>query len=213
MTLMPLGDGWNDRITAQFEAAGLAASAPELLTPLADLLDQVVIWNRRHNLTAARGPDELADLYLADALWLTRIGSGCGGKWLDVGSGGGAPGLGLALLRPRLVLELVEPRDKRVAFLRTMIGRWELPRVTVLRCRSDALPAQSVDVALARATLPPPAWLAEGARLARRVVWVLLAREPAPSHEGWRLVHQERYAWPLTGFERTLARYEPEASG
>ncbi len=207
MSLSPLGADWASRLSAQFEAAGLPLDS-ELRERLAGFLDQVVIWNRRHNLTAARDADELVDLYLTDALWLARLGDDLGGKWLDVGSGGGAPGLTLALLRPRRVLELVEPRDKRVAFLRTVIGGAGLERVSVLRTRSDSLPDQSVDVALARATLPPPLWLAEGARLARRVVWVLLAREPAPSQEGWRIAHSERYAWPLTGFERTLVRYE-----
>lgn len=128
-----------------------------------------------------------------------------------MGSGGGAPGLPLALLLPQLHLTLVEPRDKRVAFLRSMLGRLNLTRAQVLRQRSDTLPDRSAAVALARATLPPPEWLREGARLARRAVWVLLAKEPAPTLEGWRLEQLTPYAWPLTGFERSLALYVPDA--
>ena len=128
-----------------------------------------------------------------------------------MGSGGGAPALTLALLSPELSLTLVEPRDKRVAFLRSMLGRLNLTRAQVLRQRSDTLPDRAAAVALARATLPPPEWLREGARLARRAVWVLLAKEPAPTLEGWRLEQLTPYAWPLTGFERSLALYVPDA--
>ncbi|MCA9626345.1 MAG: class I SAM-dependent methyltransferase [Myxococcales bacterium] len=215
-SLKTLGTGWDARVARVFAAAEL--EVPDR-SGFVDLLDQVVIWNRRHNLTAARDADELVDLYLADAAWLAKLGarlitdedSPSRNAWVDVGSGGGAPGLPLALLLPRLHLTLVEPRDKRVAFLRSMLGRLNLTRAQVLRQRSDTLPDRSAAVALARATLPPPEWLREGARLARRAVWVLLAKEPAPTLEGWRLEQLTPYAWPLTGFERSLALYVPDA--
>lgn len=215
-SLGTLGQGWDARVARVFAAAELDVADR---AGFADLLDQVVIWNRRHNLTAARDPDELVDLYLADAAWLAKLGaplvadedSPSRNAWLDVGSGGGAPGLPLGLLMPTLHLTLVEPRDKRVAFLRSMVGRLKLTRAQVLRQRSDTLPDQSAAVALARATLPPPEWLREGARLARRAVWVLLAKEPAPELAGWRLEQLTAYTWPLTGFERSLALYVPES--
>jgi len=222
--LHTLGSGWDALIAQVFESAALDAAALDgaaldvaARAPFCELLDQVVVWNRRHNLTAARSERELVDLYLADAAWLAKLGAPLLGEgesantWLDVGSGGGAPGLPLALLLPRAVLKLVEPRDKRVAFLRSMQGRLKLNNVEVLRKRSDALSDQSAAVALARATLPPAEWLAEGARLARRAVWVLLAKEPAPELSGWRVEIEQRYAWPLTGFERRLVLYRRAA--
>jgi 16S rRNA (guanine527-N7)-methyltransferase len=102
-----------------------------------------------------------------------------GGRWVDVGSGIGAPGLPLALLAPGVDVTLVEPRAKRVSFLRTAIGTLGLDNVRVERSRSDVLAARSFDVAISRATMPPPDWLAEGARLSRQRVWVLLARGPS----------------------------------
>jgi len=208
--LQTLGSGWDALVAQVFESVGLDVAER---APFHELLDQVVIWNRRHNLTAARNEAELVDLYLADAAWLAKLGAPLLGEgesantWLDVGSGGGAPGLPLAMLVPRAVIKLVEPRDKRVAFLRSMQGRLKLTNVEVLRQRSDALSDQSGAVALARATLPPPEWLEEGARLARRAVWVLLAKEPAPALAGWRADTEQSYTWPLTGFERRLVLY------
>lgn len=174
---------------------------------LRQLLDLVVRWNERVDLTAARTTEELVDLYLADALVLLAAQRGDeAGTWLDVGSGAGAPGLVLQVLRPELDLTLVEPRAKRIAFLRTAIGSLELGAKLVGQ-RSEVLLPQSSDVAVSRATFPPEIWLAEGARLARRSVWVLLARGAAPEQPGWELVQEVEYAWPLTGAPRRALRF------
>src|SRR5579859_2669444 len=83
-----------------------------------ELLQQ---WNERTDLTAARSPEELVDLMLADALVLAgRLESGA--RIVDIGTGAGAPGLALALLRPDLRTTLVESSSKRVSFLRTVLG-------------------------------------------------------------------------------------------
>src|SRR6185295_3573384 len=167
-----------------------------------------VLWNQRVDLTAARSAEELVDLYLSDALVLAASGA-CVEResWCDVGSGAGAPGLVLQLLRPEWALTLVEPRAKRVAFLRTAIGQLRLGSQLVAG-RSEVLDANGCDVAVSRATFPPQEWLAEGARLARQGVWVLLARGATPSLAGWRLASEVDYEWPLTGAARRALRFE-----
>jgi hypothetical protein len=86
----------------------------------------------------------------------------------------------------------------------------------VLRAKGEDLAARGdiFDTAVARATLPPAAWLDLGGRLVRPggAVWVLLAREPAPEIEGWQIETEERYVWPLTGVERRALRYRRVAS-
>ncbi len=183
------------------------------LEPVADLLDWVVSWNARMNLTAARSPEELVDLYLADSVLLAagaRIAS-ANERWVDVGSGAGAPGLALALLAPSIELTLVEPRVRRVAFLRTALGRLGRTEVRVERRRSGELPARNWDIAVSRATLPPAEWLTEGARLAKQAVWVLLARSGPPSLEGWHVHHDLGYRWPLTQAERRAVLFVRDA--
>ncbi|HEX6767275.1 MAG TPA: RsmG family class I SAM-dependent methyltransferase [Polyangiaceae bacterium] len=165
--------------------------------------ERVAAWNERIDLTSARDPDELVDLLFADAAAILE-GHPCspGERWLDVGSGMGAPGVALALLEPGLKMTLVEPRAKRVAFLRTLLHALERPDVHVERVRSDALSDASCDVAVSRATLPPEEWLREGARLAGRDVWVLLARGATPDLPGWAVARALDFRWPLTQKER-----------
>ena len=167
-------------------------------------------WNQRVDLTAARSPDELVDLLLADALAIAGARAVSDTEhWLDVGSGIGAPGIPLALLLP-MRMTLVEPRDKRVAFLRTAVGSLKRSDIAVSRSRSDRFAAGACDVAVSRATLPPPEWLAEGARLATQCVWLLLAKAEVPKLDGRRLLADVRYQWPLTGAERRAVCIESQ---
>jgi 16S rRNA (guanine527-N7)-methyltransferase len=184
----------------------------ELLEALDAWLEGVALYNARIDLTAARSDEELVDLMAVDALVLARHVPQSA-RFVDVGSGAGAPGLALAILRPDLAATLVEPLDKRVAFLRRSIGalapsRASLP--TVVRGRGDALVKQgrTFDAAISRATLPPQEWLALGAALAPAgEVWVLLARGEPPSLEGLRVADDIAYRWPLTGAARRALRY------
>lgn len=188
------------------------ARATGVTDALGRLLELVLAWNARTDLTAARDDAELVDLYLSDALVLAASRDVAPERrWIDVGSGAGAPGLVLALLAPDLELTLVEPKSRRVAFLRTAIGELGLANVRVERARSDALPDGAWQVAVSRATLPPPAWLAEGARLATDAVWVLLARGEAPSRAGWHVARDVGYRWPLGGAERRALCFSRDA--
>jgi len=164
--------------------------------------DLALTWGQRVDLTAARSADELVDLLLADALAISAARpADSGERWFDVGSGVGAPGIPLALLAP-INMTLVEPRTKRVAFLRTAVGSLGRPDITVSRSRSDEFLAASCDVAVSRATLPPPEWLKEGARLATRCVWLLLAKASVPNLDGRATLADVSYSWPLTGAQR-----------
>jgi 16S rRNA (guanine527-N7)-methyltransferase len=217
MAFDPPAAGWAPRIDRllrelEFDAPGAARAG------FARYLAHLTTWGARMDLTAARSADELVDLSLADAVLLAReeIRTGAGGptSWVDVGSGGGAPGLPLFLLfqaaDPKFRGTLVEPRSKRVAFLRSAVGELGLTGVDVVRSRSDALSPQTFSRAVARATLPPPEWLAEGTRLAQEAVWVLVAREQPPRQPGWSIDLDVGYCWPLTGAPRRALRYVPE---
>jgi 16S rRNA (guanine527-N7)-methyltransferase len=200
-------------------ALGVIGARSSAFERLGRLLDRVIQWNKRLDLTAAKDERQLVDLYLPDALILAAValerGAAAGGGaparralWLDIGSGGGAPGLVLQLLEPALELWLVEPRAKRVAFLRSAAGSLELAGLRVDAKRVEDLPDACCDVALSRATFAPDEWLAHGARLARRGVWVLLARGAEPVLPGWQPARAVDYLWPFSGAERRAVLYE-----
>jgi 16S rRNA (guanine527-N7)-methyltransferase len=199
--------GWSPGIERCLEALGSPRHA-HVVETTARLLDKVVEWNAKVDLTAARSADELVDLFVADAAIVSRLTEETGQHWVDVGSGAGAPGIPLSLL-VQSRFTLVEPKSKRVAFLRTVVGALGLVHVDVRRERSEQLPAGSFDVAISRATLEPAAWLAEGARLATSAVWLLLARADTPSMPSHRVDREESYEWPLTGAPRRALRYVP----
>jgi len=210
MPLARLGKGWLpriERVLAEVPAScGLTlAVPPEALPQLVTWLDLVVAWSERVDLTAARDADTLVDLLLADAALLAS--TQLTGSVIDVGSGVGAPAIPLAILRPSLTLTLVEPRERRAAFLRTSCGTLSRPDIRLLRKRSMEVETRVAELALSRATLPPPLWLREGARLAQRGVWVLLGQDEPPTLPSWHADLDLSYDWPLTGGRRRAVRY------
>ena len=163
-------------------------------------------WNRKINLTAARTDDELFDLFVADAVVLhrARIEVGLSCRWLDVGSGAGAPGLAMAVLDPTLCIDLAEPNAKRVAFLRQIVGRLGLKQVTVRSTKVEDLQPSMADDVVSRATWAPDSWLMRGMPLAKQRVWVLLAREDWKPDSDCVVVYDRIYKWPLTRVERRV---------
>jgi 16S rRNA (guanine527-N7)-methyltransferase len=194
-------EGFDSRIAHALKELSISASQG-VAQQLAVYCDLVVAWNQRVDLTAARSADELVDLLFADAFAIAAaLPSKSGERWLDVGSGVGAPGIPLALLLP-VSMTLVEPREKRVAFLRTAVGTLGRADIAVTRARSDRFADASCDVAVSRATLPPEEWLAEGTRLSSGRVWLLLAKAALPEIGERQILADVRYRWPLTGVER-----------
>jgi 16S rRNA (guanine527-N7)-methyltransferase len=205
VTLAPLGTAWSSRIERVLAELGPALADREAIARLCALLDLVVTWNARMDLTAARDADELAELFVADAAVIAaaRFSSTLLNEtWIDVGSGAGAPGLPLGILRPGTSLTLLEPRQRRVAFLRSAVGQLDGSHIRVQRARSEAVADQTFDIAISRATFAPDEWLREGARLARRAVWVLIAKAEVPHLPDWQLAEEVQYRWPFSGSER-----------
>jgi 16S rRNA (guanine527-N7)-methyltransferase len=98
-------------------------------------LDLLARWNRQTNLTGLRTPKERVRVLLEPALAAAAFLEA--GTLLDVGSGGGSPGLALALLRPDLETVLLEPRGRRWAFLREACRAAGREDIQVLRQRHD----------------------------------------------------------------------------
>jgi 16S rRNA (guanine527-N7)-methyltransferase len=120
----------------------------------------LLTWNARINLTGARTVEVLEGEHLPDALAMFRLVRP-GARVLDVGAGGGLPALPFAILRPDARVSLLEPRTRRVAFLRTACRDLALTNAEVIegRLEGQARPAR-FDLLSSRATFPPAEWFA-----------------------------------------------------
>ena len=137
---------------------GRLALPPRAIVPLTAYLDHLDAWARRVNLTGARTPEERVDLLVRDVAPLAE--ALLPGRLLDVGSGNGSPGLVLAALRPDLQAVLLEPRQRRWAFLREAARAMGRPDVEVLRARHDQYAGPPAENVLVRALALPLAQLA-----------------------------------------------------
>ena len=84
---------------------------------LAIFLREFERWNAQTNLSADTGNTTILERHVADSVQLTDI-VGDTRSWIDIGSGGGFPGLIVAACRPDTIIELVESNNKKAAFLR-----------------------------------------------------------------------------------------------
>jgi 16S rRNA (guanine527-N7)-methyltransferase len=108
-------------------------------------------WNKVHNLTAVRVPEQMVVLHLLDSLSvLPHVARAH--TLLDVGSGAGLPGIPLAIARPDLAVTLLDSSHKKAAFLRQAKAELALANVTVACERVEKWhPAASFDVVVSRA--------------------------------------------------------------
>jgi 16S rRNA (guanine527-N7)-methyltransferase len=116
---------------------------------LAAFVALVVAENDRQNLIAPSTVPVIWTRHIVDSLQLLSLAPEHAGRWIDIGSGGGFPGLVLAIAGATPML-LVEPRRRRVEFLRDCVDRLGLSDVTVAADRIERVSAKA-DVITARA--------------------------------------------------------------
>lgn len=166
-----------------------AESADRLLAYL-DLLQR---WNGVYNLTSVRDPQDMLRQHLADCLAVVgplsrhtvsaHAGESSTLRVLDVGSGGGLPGVVLALLCPQWQVVCVDTVGKKAAFVRQAGVELGLPNLSAEHARVEALRCPSFDVITSRAfaSLPDFIRLSRGL-LAPNGVWMAM-KGRAPTEE------------------------------
>jgi len=127
----------------------------ELLLAYLALLQK---WNRVYNLTAVREPGEMLTHHLLDSLAavgpLLRETDGRALRLLDVGSGGGLPGVVIAIACPQIDVTCVDTVAKKAAFLQQAAAALALPNLHGLHARVETLDrekGQGFDVVASRA--------------------------------------------------------------
>lgn len=182
-----------------------------------EYLEIAEAWAARTDLAGGKNDAERCEVLFLDAAQLVKASwTSPGRRLVDVGAGVGAPTLPYVLASPSAEAVLVEPRRRRVAFLRTAIGSLGLAdRVRVIEGRVDPtdpiVDGMPFDVALSRATFDPATWFAIGSALAREV-WILAARRPSVGARATP-IREVTYRVPSTGAPRSVVAFVRASSG
>jgi 16S rRNA (guanine527-N7)-methyltransferase len=138
-------------------------------------------WNKAMNLTSLSG-EALVRRLIIDPVWVGQHLQ-MDGVVSDVGSGNGSPGIPLSITRRFSSTNLIEPRMKRVVFIRHAIAKVGLTSVAVHRCRVEGMPERTVssDWITLQAIDPTPTLIGNLRRIATettRVVWITSVGTP-----------------------------------
>ena len=116
------------------QALGLELS-DEALNLLLKYQDALVLWNKAYNLTAIRDPKEMLVKHLLDSLSILKDLPP--GRLLDIGTGGGMPGMIIALCQPERKCVLLDSNGKKIRFLKQFIADLKLKNVIAVQTRVE----------------------------------------------------------------------------
>ncbi len=141
----------------------LPRGAAERLARYVDLLDK---WNRTYNLTAIREPERIVTHHVLDALAvLPHLAQRETLSLLDVGSGGGVPGIPLAIARPQWRIVLLDSNHKKGAFLTQAVIELELANASAAIERVETYtPPERFDIVISRAFAELPVFVESAMR-------------------------------------------------
>ena len=134
MSLVTAGHAEELRAGARELGVELSEQQHEQLLAYLALL---IKWNKAYNLTAVRNPDEMVSRHLLDSLSVVPFVAEAGDNWLDVGSGGGMPGIPLAILFPQRQFTLLDSNGKKTRFLTQVKLELKLANLQVIHSRVE----------------------------------------------------------------------------
>lgn len=175
---------------------------------------ELIKWNRKINLTAITDPVEVAVKHFLDSIISVRVIPEYG-RLLDIGSGGGFPGIPLKIMNPSLSVTLIDASRKKVSFLKHAIRSIKLVGINARHARSEELAKgkpfkHSFDVIISRAfsrldkmILQALPLLAEGGSMIA-MKGKLSESELESADRDHLSLTVEKYKLPLVGLERSL---------
>ncbi len=205
-------------LRAGIEALGLDLSA-EKQQRLLDYMALIQKWNKVYNLTALRDPADMLSHHLLDSLTaiapLMRHTQGRAIRVLDVGSGGGLPGVVLAICMPELDVSCVDTVAKKAAFVQQVAVSLKLPNLRGIHARVESLtdPYQVI-CSRAFASLPDFVTWSRSA-LAEGGVWMAMKGKHPQEEinalpEDVKVFHVEPLTVPGLDVERCMVWMKPD---
>jgi 16S rRNA (guanine527-N7)-methyltransferase len=178
--------------------AGVAGLSGPQLAALEAHYELLVRWNRKLNLTAVERSEDAVERHYCESVFLAvhlPVGSL---RVADVGSGGGFPGVPLAILRPDCEVALIESHRRKAVFLREATRG--LPNVRVLAIRAEEV-KERFDRVVSRAV--SYADLANSLKYLAPVADLLTGTEQPPEALGFRWTEPVQLPWGRSRFLRS----------
>ncbi len=186
--------------------AELPAVSRETAARLGRFVALLTQWNTQINLVARADLPDIRQRHLADSLQLLPLIPEGDGPMADLGTGGGFPGLVLAMALDR-PMHLVESDRRKAAFLTTVAGELGLRHVTVLPQRLESVALPPIAVLTARALAPLAELLPQAHRLLAPDGVAIFPKGRQAEAE----LTQARLAWTMQ-VERLPSRTDPAAT-
>jgi len=139
-------------LRAQLEQGCAALSLELSVTQQDQLLDYVALlvkWNKVYNLTSVRDPAQMLSRHILDSLSVLPYLDGS--SLLDVGTGGGLPGIPAAIVRPDCAVTLLDSNSKKTRFLQQVKAELGLDNATVVHGRVEQVSLPKFAIITARA--------------------------------------------------------------
>ncbi len=162
--------------------ASLSLSAPQQ-QQLLNFVGLLAKWNKTYNLTAVRDPAQMISHHLLDSLAVAPAFAKAR-QVLDVGAGGGLPGIVLAIVWPQTQFSLIDIVHKKTAFLTQVKAELGLSNVKVHTGRVEQLPAdKQFDVITSRAFAELADFVSGAGHLLSQDGQFLAMKGQLPTHE------------------------------
>jgi len=205
-----------DHLIKGAEELGISLTAAQL-NSLNQFAEELKKWNRKINLTAITDDDGIAVKHLVDSLSLLKVVQGPG-RLLDIGSGGGFPGIPVKIARPDLDIVSVDAVVKKISFQKQAVRLLNLVGFNAMHVRAETLSADYSDYfdwVVSRAFSDIPSFVAMGlpvlkhdgrivAMKGRNAAEEVAAAEGELAGMGARVVSVEEFVLPGTGDARSL---------
>ena len=152
----------SEKLLSGLKLIGIPAEKIEDFSKKLDkYINEIILFNSAYNLTNTSDYDEIVVNHILDSLApykifleLSKEFNAENFKIADIGSGGGLPGIPLAVVFPEFYFTLVERMDKRCAFLENCAAICGLKNVSVLKKEAEKVPSESFDISTFRAFRP-----------------------------------------------------------
>ena len=185
----------------------LSAEQQQRLLQYITLLDK---WNKTYNLTAVREPVRMIGLHILDSLALLPH-VGLARTMLDVGTGGGLPGLPLAIARPDMQITMLDSQQKKTVFIRQAICELDLKNAEVECARVKQFsPLEKFDIVVSRAFAELSDFVKDAAHLVAEDGLMFAMKGVYPNDEMARLAENSTMCFQVSA---VIKLYVPQVEG